>query len=176
MNIEEFTNYFLPQLIKEYTLGNIPFHGLVDIDTWKKVFPDTYGTDQFHWYEISFTCNRLQDDSLLLTYKFPQPTLANQPKFAAIHLNPENAPNDEIDYYVLRKPTSIYDAWSIYGVSISDSAEEPELSYIRKIEGTDSLRNFVFTVQQIVTNPPQDSKSAFSILKDFIKTAISTQE
>ena len=41
MNISEFTNIFLPQLLSQYIDGDLPFHALVDTDLWKQVFPET---------------------------------------------------------------------------------------------------------------------------------------
>lgn len=160
MDILLFVDHFLPQIVSGYADGQLPFHSLVDFDLWRRIFPEGNAEKQFHWYQVSLTCNPLQDGSLLLTFILPEPTASNEPKFAAIRLKPAANDKRRCIYYTLRKPASVFDQWDIYQLPFdsSDATPDepghscrdrlPEPAFCRKIQDTDSLRNFVFSVQQ----------------------------
>lgn len=177
MDISQFSNIFLPHLVALYVDGQLPLHGLVDLDTWKRVFIEkpTGTINQIHWYEISLTCNPLKDHSLLFTFILPEPRQKGQTKFAAIRLMPEAKGEIRATYYTLCKPANILDDWDIFYLPLSISQPKRELKFCRKIEGTDSLRNFVLTVQQTPFFDENYSKTLFEHLKDFILKAGTTQ-
>lgn len=178
MQFEDFTNIFLPHLIQEYVDGNLPLHALVDLDTWKKVFPEDYSPEktQFHWYQVSFTCNQLKDGSILLTYILPLPELARQPHFAAIRLNLNNRSDNHVVYYVLRKPQNVDDQWDIHYLPFPENKGKLELKFRRKIEGTNSVRNFVYSVQQIPFDDNEYNQTTIGTIVKIIKNAIQPQD
>ena len=156
MTIREFTDIFLPNLASQYAEGDMPLHALVDMELWRRLFPDQgqgddysqeLAADQFHWYQVSLTCHQLKDGTLLLTYTLPQPLLKGEPKFVGIRLKMGRDQERRAVLYSLRKPASIYDAWDIQYVPFPNRQHRIEQKFHCKIEGTDSLRNFVFTVQ-----------------------------
>ena len=157
MTIKEFTDVFLPNLALQYAEGDMPLHALVDMELWKRLFPDqsqphrpdtAIDDDQFHWYQIQLACHRLQDETMLLTYTLPQPLLKGEPKFVGIRFMTGQDEGRRVVLYTLRKPNSIYDAWDINYVPLPNRQHRTEQKFHCKIEGTDSLRNFIFTVQQ----------------------------
>lgn len=177
MNTTEFANILLPQLLKLHLDNELELHCLFDIDLWKKVFPDQMATDpeQIRWNQIQFTCNPLQDGTLLFTYILPEPTQKRQTKFAAIRLNPQERDERRAIYYTLRKPSSVLDPWDIYHMPISAGESKMQLKFLRKIEGGDTLRNFVFTVQQCSFDEPVNSTSILEGIKERISDMFSTQ-
>lgn len=178
MNIQEFSDIFLPHLVILYVDGQLPLHGLVDIDTWRRVFPETEDgpADQIHWYQITITCNHLQDGSLLFSFILPQPQQRGQAKFAAIRLKPQAAGETCATYYTLCKPVSIDDDWDIFYLALPVGRQKKELKFCRKVEGTDSLRNFVLTVQQTPFYDSNYGKTAFDHIRDFFARARSVQD
>lgn len=172
MNIIEFTHIFLPHLLKDYIDGESDFHALVDTDLWKRVFPenpDSTDEARFFWYQIRLNGFQLKDGTLLLTYTLPTPLVKGQPKFAAIRLDRENR---SAHYYLLNKPQSIDDQWDILWMPFPKAGDKMKLEFNRKIEGTDSLRNFILTVQQINFSDAEYGNSIlssiFRILKDTV--------
>jgi len=177
MTIREFTHIFLPHLVSLYVDGELPLHGLVDIDTWRRVFPERNDgpADQILWYQISLTCNHLQDGSLLFSFILPQPQVKGQAKFAAIRLKPQAPGEACATYYTLCMPVSIDDDWDIFYLALPVGRQKKELKFYRKIEGTDSLRNFVLTVQQMPFYDSRYGKTAMDHVRDFFRRAGSTQ-
>lgn len=182
MNIIDFTHIFLPQLAADYVEGRIPLHGLVDIDTWRQVFPDsvTPRSDQFHWYQIQLTCNKLQDGTLLFSFVLPHPNKSGEPKFAAFRFSLESH-RREVAYYLLQRPAKVDDAWDIHHVHLSADSSSIETQFLTKISGTDSLRNFVYSVQQTAFEPTPDEprkegNSILSYLSRKIKDALTSQD
>ena len=176
MNITEFTDIFLPNLLALYIDGELPFHSLVDTDLWKQVFPETTNTDNkpnILWYQIQLNSFALQDGTLLLTYTLPEPSQANQPKFVGIRLNRET---NEAVYYVLYKPKFYDDQWDIWYLPLPQGQQKMKLEFKCKIDGTSSLRNFVFTVQQLNFSSEDYGTTLMDIFKRRLKDAISTQD
>ena len=177
MTITEFTDTFLPHLTSLYVEGSLPLHGLVDVDLWRQVFPEqgAAGSKQFHWYEVGLTCNPLQDQTLLLTYTLPQPIVKGHPKFVAIRIDPQARDARRAVIYTLRKPASIYDQWDIYYLPFPNQNSRQEQKFRIKIEGTDSLRNFVFSVQQISFSDSEYDNTWIGRIKDMIAGAVTSQ-
>lgn len=151
MTASEFTDILLPRLVQLYTDGQMPLHALVDIDLWQRIFPEQRPTasGHFHWYEIGLTCNQLKDQTLLLSFILPQPLSFDEPKFAAIRIAPQSSEPLHAVLYTLRKPASIFDNWSIRSLSFTAPTASLQQSSSTEMIGTDSLRNFVLSVQQI---------------------------
>lgn len=178
MNTTGFTNDFLPHLTHSYVEGQLPLHALVDIDLWQHVFPDRSDAtrEQFHWYQVGLTCNPLKDQSLLLTFTLPEPINPSEARFIAIRLMPQEKTERRAVIYTLRKPKSIFDQWNIHYLPIPNKQDSMEQKFRCKIDGTDSLRNFVLTVQQIPFADTEYDKNWFSRIKDMIGSALSVQK
>ncbi len=151
MTAHDFTDILLPHLIQLYTDGQLPLHALVDIDLWQQIFPERrpLASGHFHWYEVSLTCNPLQDQTLLLSFILPQPLVYGDPKFASIRIDPQSSDSRRSALYTLHKPASIFDNWSIRCLHFTADTEQTQQPSVIQMIGTDSLRNFVLAVQQI---------------------------
>lgn len=150
MNISVFTNEFLPQLVQQYTQETIDFHGLVDIDLWRRLFPTPDSEDktaEITWSQMRLNAFSLQDGTLLLTYELPNPTQPKQPKFIGIRIDRKSR---DARYYVLLRARYYDEPWEIHSIDFTtaNTTGHHDLRFLRMIEGTWSLRNFVLTVQQ----------------------------
>lgn len=177
MTVTEFTDIFLPHLIRLWVNGELPLHGLVDIDTWRQVFPDrgSNPASQFHWYEIGLTSNMLNDQTMLFTFTLPQPLIKGAPKFAAIRLDPQARDARRATLYTLRKPASIYDQWDIHYVPFPNEQNKTEAKFRIKVNGTESLRNFILTAQQLPFIDGDYDTTWMTRIKNMLSGALSTQ-
>ncbi len=176
MNISEFTDIFLPNLLAEHIDGKLPFHALVDKDIWKQVFPESKNATEkaeILWYQIDLNYHILQDNTLLITYSLPEPSKPNLPKFAGIRLDRKN---NQAIYYALYKPKFYDDQWDIFYLPLPQGREKMKMEFKCKIDGTSSLRNFVPTVQQLKFDSEDYGTTLMSLFKRRLKDAISTQE
>lgn len=179
MDIIQFTKIFLPNLASEYAKGTLPLHALVDVDLWKKVFPDGKGTrrsDKVHWQQVEFTCCQLLDHSLLFTFILPQPKRQGEPRFAAFRIMLASQSPRTIVYYLLTKPQSDDDPWDILYLPLPLGADKMELKFKQKISGQENLRNFVHDVQQIDFNDDSYAKSLFDDLRSIFGNMFRTQD
>lgn len=178
MTIAEFTDTLLPLLIDGYVKEELPLHALVDIDTWKNVFPEnpTFGTNQFHWYQISFTCNKLKDGTVLLTYKLPEPLEYKQPKFAGIRLNLNDRSNKRVVFYVLRKPAKVDEHWDLYYMPFPLGNGKMKFKFDSKIDDADTVRNFVYSVQKTSFLEKANKRTKWGAIKDIFDGVIDLQE
>lgn len=156
MDYSQFTNIFLPGLVSDYVNRVLPRHALIDFDSWKRFYPDIFptSTSQVLWNEIRFTCDSLTDGTLLITFALPRPQKKGDAKFAAIRINLQEKEELHATYYMLCKPQDKDDAWDILHLPLPLGQDKMELKFLCKIEGQNSLRNFVRTVQQ---NPFDDN-------------------
>lgn len=173
MTISQFTQTFLPQLVRSYADGQLPFHALVDIDLWRRLFPDQQDVaesdDRFFWYQIRLNSFELKDRTLLLTYTLPTPMRKGLPKLAGIRLNRSTR---QAHYYLLTKPQSVDDAWDIHWLPLPKAADRMKPEFRCKIDGTDSLRNFVLTVQHLDFTDADYNASLLSSLFRHLKDTI----
>ena len=178
MEVLDFTNIFLPNIISLYVDGQLPLHSLVDIDTWSRVFPEQPDgpATQIHWKQVALTCNKLRDSTLLFTLILPQPLQKGEPKFLAIRLNPASDQPRRAVLYELCRPASIYDNWDILYLPLPEGADKKALKFKCKVDGTDSLRNFVYTVQQLPFIDQEYGKTTLDRLRDFFRNVGSTQD
>lgn len=178
MTKNEFTKVFLPHIIAEYIKGTLPFHALVDLDTWKKVFPDVELTqkNQIQWHEVVLTCNPLSDGTLLLSFVLPRPRNYEEIEYAAIRLNPQEHAVRRAVYYVLSKPPREEDNWDILYLPLSQESESFELKFKKKIRGSDNLCNFVHDVQQIDFDDNSYNWSFFDGLKSYFISMLKPQD
>lgn len=184
MTTIEFTDIFLPHLVRLYVNEEFPLHALVDTDLWRRVFPETAqvgepqqaADPQFHWYEVRIACHPLQDQTLLLTYTLPEPAQKGEPKFVAIRLNTQTRDARRAVLYTLRKPASIFDQWDIHYLPLPNQQNRTEQKFRCKIEGTDSLRNFVLSVQHIDFLDNEYEHTWLSRLKSFFGSALTPQQ
>lgn len=164
MTYIEFANHFLPQLATHYIKNQIPFHGLVDFDLWKKVFPDgQQASNPFYWNRIKFNAFILDDDarSLLIVYSIP---LQNQPKeaqFIGIRLDNNRK---QVNLYALRRPRFYDELWDVFQYNFETHNEV----FIDKLKGTNSLREFCVGVQRL----PFTANNAKPSLFDRIVTKV----
>ncbi len=170
METVQFSKIFLPRLVFEYVRGTMPLHALVDIDTWKKVFPDQGHKRSNHilWNQIEIFCQALPDRTLLIIFKLPQPKKYEEVKYAAIRLNPEVHDEKSAVYYVLSKPQSSEDLWDISYLPLPLGEDKMELKFKQKASGADDLCNFIYDVQQIDFNDESYNKSFIDGLRDMI--------
>lgn len=177
MDIVEFTDIFLPNILSLYVDGEMPLHALVDIDTWKRVFPfgPSHPENEIQWYQVQISCNLLKDHTLLFTFTLPEPTSPNETKFAAFRLNPQDKDITHAVYYVLRKPQCVDDDWNIFYLPFPEGRNKRALKFCRKIDGTDSLRNFILTVQQIDFVDQRYSETWFNRILQLLGQAGSLQ-
>lgn len=166
MTIRDFTHTFLPQLVLEYSQGTLDLHALVDVDLWKRIFPDqtdNSSDERFFWYQVRLNSFELKDSTLLLTYTLPTPMFKDQAKFCGIRVNRQTR---QAHYYLLTKPQSIEDQWDILWMPFPKASEKKKLEFLCKIDGTDSLRNFVLTVQH---QDFDDASYGTSLLSSFLR-------
>ena len=170
MDTNQFSKIFLPRLVYEYVRGTLPFHALVDIDTWKKVFPNSGSKrdKQIRWDQIEFICTALEDRTLLFTFILPQPKNYGEVKYAAIRLKPEEHTVRRAVYYVLTKPPNNDDSWDISYLPLPLGAEKMELKFKQKIIGLTDLCNFVKNVQQIDFNDDSYNKTFLDDLRNIL--------
>lgn len=176
MSISDFTDTLLPHLLRLYLGGELPFHALVDIDLWQQVFPvsPTSSTQQIDWKKIQLSSQPLTDGTLLLTYSLPQASRTGQPKYVAIRTNPEDRDSQRAVLYTLRKPIDVADCWDVFYLPFPNQEDKTEQRFRCKLEGEDSLCNFVKTVQQISFTDNEYDSSLLSRLKSFLRNALST--
>lgn len=176
MNIVDFTHTFLPHLLKEHIDGNLDFHALVDVDLWKRIFPedpDSNEEGRFFWYQIRLNSFELKDHTLLLTYTLPTPMQKGQPKFAGIRLDRRT---HQAHYYLLNKPQRVDDPWDILWMPFPKANEKMKLEFKCKIDGTDSLRNFVLSAQHIAFEDEEYDTTLLSSFLRHLKDTIAPME
>ena len=168
MDTNQFSKIFLPRLVFEYVRGTMPFHALVDLDLWTKVFPNPVHkrSTQIRLSQVSFFCQILSDRTLLIIFILPQPKKYGEVKFAAIRLNPEEHVERRAVYYVLTKPQSADDSWDISYLPLPLGEDKMELKFKKKASAADDLCNFINDVQQIDFNDESYNKSLFDDFRD----------
>ena len=178
MDTTEFSKIFLPNIVSEYLRGTRPLHALVDIDAWKKVYPNQGHKrgNRIRWNQVEFTCYALQDRTLLLTFILPQPEKYGEVKYVAIRLKPEEHDEKQSVIYVLTKPQDPDDKWDISYLPLPLGAEKMELKFKQKISGTDNLRNFVQDVQQIDFYDDSYNKSFLDDFRDIFSNIFRSQD
>ncbi len=82
MTLHDFTFKFLPRLVDGYEAGTLPFHSLIDMDTWRKVFP--MSEDEVIWFQIRFNAISLRAQTIMLIYQLPDPTRKGDVKYIAL--------------------------------------------------------------------------------------------
>ena len=178
MDTTEFSKIFIPNIVFEYLRGTLPPHALVDIDAWEKVYPDQKHKrgNQIHWHLVEFTCNALQDRTLLLTFILPQPKKYGEVKYVAIRLKPEEHDEKRAVIYILTKPQEPDDKWDISYLPLPLGADKMEFKFKQKISGADDLRNFVFDVQQIDFSDDSYNKSILDDFRDILGNIFKSQD
>ena len=179
MTVSDFTDKFIPELAALYAEGELPLHALVDFDLWKQMFRQpgyNDGADLLNWYQVSFTCNPLQDGTVMLSFVLPEPLFRQQAKFAAIRLKLRDANADamhHVVYYTLRKPDHTYDQWDVSYLSLPAGRQKKmQQEFLCKLDGPDTLRNFVYTVQRHDFMAPEYGVSLFWQLIDDLKRSL----
>lgn len=154
MDAVKFATIFLPDLIKDYVKGTLPFYGLVDFDTWKKDFPENAPTqiDPIQWSNVQLSCKLLTDRTILISFILPQSQKNNEMKFVAIQLNPEEHTVRRAVFYVMSKSQDSDGSWDLYHLPIPEGENKFELRFRQKIIGSEDLCNFETFVQQIDFN------------------------
>lgn len=145
MTYLEFSNIFLLKLASSFRSGFIKIHGLVDFDLWKKTFPDDNSQiGQVIWSNINFNAFKLNDEqeSLLIVYTIPIANTSGEAKFIAFRLNKKR---DSLLLYSLRRPKFFDDPWDIFQYDF----KAHQNIYIKKIGGTDSLREFKASIENL---------------------------
>lgn len=166
MTIREFSDIFLPTLAYRYKNYEMDFHSLVDVDTWKNIFPDSRTTyHDFLWYQIKLNSFTLSDGSGLIVYSLPEPNKASERKFIGIRFDNKTR---NLLYYVLVRP-KYYDAtWEIHQYSFSSK----KFIFECMINGTSSLRDFRNTID---SREFEQAKGFVEILKGKIKETFQMQ-
>lgn len=140
MNIQEFADCFLPTLVQKYNKGELGLHALVDLETWRSVFPDDkYNIKDFHWYQIKLNSFALKDGTGLIVYTLPEPHKAGGRKFIGIRFDNKTR---VVNYYVLVRPRFYDSTWEILQYSFA----EKKFLFDYVVNGTHSLRDFVNTI------------------------------
>lgn len=145
MTYSDFTNTFLPNLAQAYRDGQIKFHGLVDFDLWKRIFPDeAHGNLDVQWSAISFNAFTLNDkeNSLLIVFSIPLFKVKKEAKFIAFRLDNKRK---NIVCYSLRRPRYHDDFWQIYLYDYNTRKQYP----IAELEGTNSMREFINEISKM---------------------------
>lgn len=157
MTYSDFAEKFLPQLAELYLNKQLPFHGLVDFDLWKKVFPEGQDlTHPFYWNRIKFNAFPLGDEesSLLLVYSIPMNNTPKEIQFIGIRFDKNR---NHLNYYTLRRPRFYDDFWNIFQYNFKTSQE----IYLEKLQGTNSIREFCFGIKRIPFKPEETKPSMF---------------
>ena len=178
MDAYQFTNIFLPHLVFEYVRNTMPFHALVDLDLWKKVFPykGHKRSPQINLSLVQFCCQALQDGTLLIVFILPQPKKSGEAKFAAIRLKPEEHTIRRVVYYTLSKPQSEDDPWDICYLPLPLGADKMEVKFQQKASGGDDMCNFIRDVQQIDFDDDSYNKSFLDDLRNLFGNIFGQQE
>ena len=166
MTIQEFTDNFLPTLSLKYKKGELDLHALVDVDTWRKVFPDN--RDSYHdflWYQIKLNSFALKDGTGLIVYSLPEPSKTGERKFIGIRFDNKSR---DLFYYVLVRPRFYDSTWEIFQYSFANR----KYVFDFMINGTHSLRDFVNTID---ANKAEMPKGLFDYFKDKIKETFQMQ-
>ena len=145
MTYQEFSDTFLPKLATSYLNKEIDFHALIDFELWKKIFPDNeLQMDQVNWNGIQFNAFSLDDDkhSLLLVYTIPTHNKKNEAKFIAFRFDNNR---NKLLLYSLRRPKYYDELWNIFQYDFKLGKDV----YLMKNLGTDSLREFKASIEQI---------------------------
>lgn len=163
MNYTEFSDTFLPQLASDYLEGRLPFHALVDMDLWKRIFPDMNAAPgQVQWYNIKLTNFSLNDveNTLLITYSLPERRDKNEAKFIGMRINNMQ---QTLNFYLLRRPSNYDDLWNLFQYDFKNKQE----IFIKKIEATDSLFEFKNCIERLPNSlQTSHTESFFSYLKN----------
>ena len=166
MTIQEFSDIFLPTLSLQYKRGKLDLHALVDIETWKSVFPDTReGYHDFLWYQIKLNSFALSDGTALIVYSLPEPQKSVERKFIGLRF--DNKTRD-LYYYVLVRPRFYDSEWEIQQYSFSNK----KFLFDFFINGTHSLRDFVNTIN---LHKPEVPKSLFEVFIEKVKDTVQMQ-
>lgn len=166
MTIKEFTDIFLPTLIQDYNSGHIDFHGLLDVDTWRRVFPDNRNVPHdFLWYQIKLNAFLLKDGTGLIVYSLLEPNIAGERKFIGIRFDNKSR---DVHYYILVRPRFYDSPWEIYQYSFS--SRKYVFDFV--INGTHSLRDFVNTIG---SHEPVMPKGLMDLFKGKIKETFGMQ-
>lgn len=145
MTYTEFSDKFIPALAKLYREKKIGVHGLVDFDTWKKVFPEPIELiSDFHWQRISFNAFVLDDEekSMLIIYTLPLFNQKNEAQYIGVRLNNKR---NAISLYYLRRPQFVDEFWKLY---IYDFSRNKDF-FIDAIKGANSMREFKKAVTEM---------------------------
>lgn len=145
MTYKEFSETFLLDLARSYRNGKIPFHALVDKDLWQRIFLDNEtGIHSLRWYNIKINPYLLSDSesSLLIVFSIPIQNLSKETKFIGMRFNSNRS---TILFYSLCRPHYVDEAWDIFQYDF----ERSEYTFVSKIHGTDSLREFRNNIERI---------------------------
>lgn len=155
----------------------MPFHALVDLDLWTKVFPDPVHkrSTQIRLSQIQFSSKILPDRTFLIIFILPQPKKPGDAKFAAIRLNLEEHDERRAVYYILTQPQSSDDPWDISYLPLPLGADKMEVKFKQKASG-DDMRNFIRDVQQIDFNDDSYNKSLLDDLRNLFGNIFGQQE
>lgn len=177
MTTIEFTQTFLPHLVELYVDGKLPLHGLVDIELWKRIYPEQLDSNlqKLHWDQIGFTCHKENNGILLITFMLPKPTCPGEALYLSIRLRPQARDTRRAVIYTLRQPANRQDAWDIYYLPLPNKQGKLEQKYRVKLEGEVSLRNYVKAVQQIAFDDDQYDDTIFGRLRKLLLNAITPQ-
>ena len=166
MTIREFSDDFLPTLTYKYKKGELELHALVDMETWRQVFPDNReAKHDFLWYQIKLNSFALKDGTGLIVYSLPEPNKADERKFIGIRFDNKTR---ESNYYVLVRPRFYDSTWEIQQYSFANH----KYVFDYMINGTHSLRDFVNTINSHNAEMP---KGLFDMFKDRIKETLQMQ-
>ena len=140
MTIKEFTDIFLPSLVQLYKNGQLDFHALLDMDIWRKIYPDSREEPHdFLWYQIKLNAFALKDGTGLIVYSLLEPNMSGERKFIGIRFDNKSR---DVHYYILVRPRFYDSPWEIFQYSFA--SRKFVFDYV--INGTHSLRDFVNTI------------------------------
>ena len=146
MTVQDFAFRLLPLLVTEYVNRQIEFHGLVDVDTWQKVFPQKE-TDFFGMNKIQFKAIPIRAKTLMLLYILPNPQVQGEVKFVALIINRETR---SVKFMTLARPRFYDEAYEIYELPIDTTLSSHNLEehveenyrFVQKLSTHPTSRNF----------------------------------
>ena len=99
---------WIPQLVDDINAGEVDWHILDAVDSWKTFFDERYPGLTFDWEEMRHEVFKVDDNSVVVAYVFPEPIDAPLAAFGAVFVRLDKK---ACAYYTVEK--SLDEVWMI---------------------------------------------------------------
>ena len=113
---QDFIEYqWIPQLVDDINAGAVDWGILNSVDTWKPFLADSYPEIEFEWHEFRHEMFRVDENSVIIAYVFPEPEKLHHAAFGAVFVRVNK---NACAYYTLEKSRDeIWNVGSMQGGS-----------------------------------------------------------